>query len=435
MTTQTDESTDGGPPNAPGYREFRMAAAWASAIRGVHLNLEYEHTTGRMHFAGKPTDTPPLLTPPNAPRPAVQHVEMTFPGASAPWRFDGDRYSALLWSESAVEKFLFPYYASAEADNAARFMARVSNAWYGYPGRVVQVCALAVRPGTAAGGGELSLDATAELVCVERAKRTLAVMSLSDFERTYPSGAARGAAPAGMPGDAVPCGDGWKVGANEVNSIVAREAAEFVSGLRGHYVWLTLDGGKLTPWICPTEQPGAPPPDRRVFASGVATAVRGDRPPPSEVTLRVEGRRDHHTVVGPTIDPTTVPDSIFWSDGAVEKLVLPYYASVKGRDAPFFACLLMGKWDGLIGAGCCDTECALTALRGLLPRQPGEARPAGDPIAAPFAVTHLPRSEYVSDAGGGFSAVLEHRTRLLVAGPGGIEDHPLYGSPDRRPAG
>src|SRR6476661_3389644 len=197
MNTQTDEPTDGGPPNAPGYREFRMAAAWASAIRGVHLHLEYEHTTGRMHFAKKPTTAPPLMTPPNAPRPVVQHVEMAFPGADAAWSFGGDAYSALLWSESAVEKFLFPHYASAEADNAARFMARVSNAWYGYPGRVVQVCALAVRPGTVASGGELSLDATVELVCVERAKRTLAVMSLSDFEKTYPSGAARGAAPAG----------------------------------------------------------------------------------------------------------------------------------------------------------------------------------------------------------------------------------------------
>jgi len=430
MTTQTDEPNDGGPPNAPGYREFRMAAAWASAIRGVHLNLEYEPTTGRMQFAKEPTTAPPLLTPPNAPRPVVQHVEMAVPGADAPLRFGGDAYSALLWSESAVEKFLFPHYASAEADNAARFLARVSNAWYGYPGRVVQVCALAVRPGTAAGRGELSLDATVELVCVERAKRTLAVMSLSDFEKTYPSGAARGAAPAVAPDDHLDRCDGWKVGGNEVDSIVAREAAEFVSGLRGHYVWLTLDDGELTPWICTTGQPGTPPPGKRVFASGVATAVRGDRPPPSGVTLRVEGRTDH-TIVGPGADPTAVPDSIFWSDGAVEKLVLPYYASVKGRDAPFFACLLMGKWDGLIGAGCGDSECALIALRGLIP---GEGRPAGDPITAPFAVTHLPRSEYVSDAGGGFRAALEHRTRLLTAGPDGIEEHPLYGAPAPRPA-
>jgi hypothetical protein len=433
MTTQTDESTDGGPPNAPGYREFRMAAAWASAIRGVPLHLEYEPTTGRMQFAGGLTVAPPLMTPPNAPlRAAVQQVEMAFPGADAPLRLGGDLYSALLWSESAVEKFLFPYYASAEADNAARFMARVSNAWYGYPGRVVQVCALAVRYGTVAGGGELSLDATVDLVCVERAKRTLAVMSLSAFEKTYPSGAARGAAPAGTPGEAVRCdGYAWAVGANEVDSIVAREAAEFVSGLRGRYVWFTLDGGKLTPWICPTEQPGAAPPEGRVFASGVATPVRGDRPPPSWVTLRVEGRTDH-TIVRPGADPTKVPDSIFWSDGAVEKLVLPYYASVKGRDAPFFTCVLMGKWDGLIGAGCCDSECALTALRGLIP---GEGRPAGDPITAPFAVTHLPRSEYVSDAGGGFSPALEHRTRLLAVGPDGIEEHPLYGAPAPRPAG
>jgi len=430
MTMQTDEPNDGGPPNAPGYREFRTTAAWASANRGVFLNFEYNDATGRMRGVSTPTVAPALLTPPNAARPALQTVVLTYPAAGGPLTLEGVDYSALLWSESAVEKFLFPHYASSEADNAARFMGRVSNAWYGYPGRVVQVCAIAMRHRGAAGGGDLSLDATVELVCLHQARRELTVMSLGDFETTYPSGAARGAPAApGGEGELVEC-RGWKVGP-QVDSIAAREAAEFVSGLRGRYVWLTLDGSELIPWICPTEQPGDPPKERRVFASGVATPVRSDRPAPRIVTVQVDGQTEH-TIVAEGADPTLVPDSIFWSDGAVEKLVLPYYASVKGRDAPFFACLLMGKWDGLIGADCANSECALTALRGLIP---GEGRPAGDPITAPFAVTHLPRSEYVSDAGGGFSAVLEHRTRLLVAGPDGIEDHPLYGHPAPRPAG
>jgi hypothetical protein len=241
MTTPVDDSTlQAWPPNVPSYRQLRMVSDWASAVRGRELHLEYNEDTGRMKHSAPSTHPPMLLlTPPNAVRPVLARVEfeVRVPGTGVPFSttLDGDRYSALLWGESAVEKFLFAYYASAAADSAARFLGRLFDAWYGYPDRVVQVCALAFRYGVDAEAGELSLDATVELVCLERNRGGLRLnaMSLGDFERKYPTGAPRGGRVAGTPGKATQC-DGWKVAGGTVSSIVAREAAEFVSGASAH---------------------------------------------------------------------------------------------------------------------------------------------------------------------------------------------------------
>ena len=50
---------------------------------------------------------------------------------------DGDvhhlmKYDAVFWSESAVEKFVFPYYASKSMWYAAYYLARLAKGWYGY---------------------------------------------------------------------------------------------------------------------------------------------------------------------------------------------------------------------------------------------------------------------------------------------------------------
>lgn len=50
-----------------------------------------------------------------------RHVEM-----------DATQYDALFWSESAVEKFLFPYYASKYQWSAAEWLTAMSQAWYGF---------------------------------------------------------------------------------------------------------------------------------------------------------------------------------------------------------------------------------------------------------------------------------------------------------------
>ncbi|HEX6369166.1 MAG TPA: hypothetical protein VF006_09550 [Longimicrobium sp.] len=418
-------------PNAPDYRDFRVTAEWASALRGRELHFEYGEGSGRMALVD--AGLTPVLTPPNATRPMLTAVTLTLEGGTVD--VDGSTYSALIWGESAVEKFLFSYYASASADDASRFLGRLFNAWYGYPGRVVQVCALAFRFGPAFSTGTLSLDATVGLVCQPRGG-TPTVMSLQEFEQTYPTGGPRGTSPAAVPGPAVRL-QGWRVRGGAGDSIVMREVAEFVSGVRGRYVWLMLEADQLTPWLCPTEAPSPEPPtEGRVAFSGVSTPVRGDRPAPRAVTLTVNGsRRD---VVKPGDDPTAVADSVFWTDGAVEKLLLPYYASVKGRLAPLFNLVMMAKWDGWLPPRCvrsaCATDVLLTMLRRSLERLDGARAAQADVQSTVYGVIHMPRSEYISQndymAAAGSSAVLEHRTRLLTLDPeAGFVDHALFGEP------
>lgn len=408
-----------GPPNAPDYRALRMSAEWAGAIRGRPLHFEYSADTGRMVLADTAA-THPVTTPPNADRPRIDRVEMRIGDAVLP--LDPDRFCALAWSESSVEKFFFSYYASAASDDGARFLDRLFNAWYGYPGRVVQVYALAFRYGAGDPWGPLSLDATVGLVCRGRNGAAPEILGLDEFERRYPTGGPRGPQPVRKAGRASRFA-GWKVG-RTLDSIVLREAAEFVSGMRGRYVWLTLVNDELTPWVCPTESPGRRP--RGVWiAEGVAAAVRADRPAPEEVVLVVNGIR--HPLLSPDEDRVTARDAVFWTDGAVEALLLPYYASVKGRLAPFFGTVLMGKWNGLIPPDSNDPECAVTALRGLMPGA-GRSVDGGPGPSSVYAVTHLPRSEYVTD-GTAPTAALEHRTRLLAPdGSGGFVEHPVFGA-------
>jgi len=417
------------PPNAQNYRDFRMVAEWASAIRGNSLHFTYGDGTGRMSV--ELAEHGLVLTPPNALRPVVTQVELTVPGAKEPLPLDGHDCSALFWSESAVEKFLFPRFASAAADDASRFLGRLSDAWYGYPGRVVQVCALAYRYGVNAPLSELSLESSVLLVCLERSSGRLTKMGLNEFEKTYPVGAARGTSLADSPLLPEPTRlTGWP--AERLDSILAREAAELVSGLRGHYVWFTLEGGTLTPWIAETEVPGIPP-TGTVVAHGVAVAVRPDRPAPSNVVARLESG-DENPIVPPPgypYDSMQVPDAMFWTDGAVEKLLLPYYASVKGRRSPFFIATLMEKWDGWLCATETGPERVAAALEHYFPATAADGVDEDPPISDVYAITHLPRSEYVSDAGMAdpprFTHALEHRTALLTFQGGAFRSHPLFG--------
>jgi hypothetical protein len=431
MSTTTLESPFTlAPPNAQNYRDFRTVADWASAIRGNFLDFTYGDDTGRMSV--ELVEEGLVLTPPNALRPVVTQVEFTVLGANDPLFLDGHDCSALFWSESAVEKFLFPCFASAAADDASRFLARLSDAWYGYPGRVVQVCALAYRYGIDAELGQLSLESSVGLVCLERSSGTLTLMGLNEFERTYPLGAARGTSSAGLDASGLPHVKqmiGWP--AERVDSVLAREAAELVSGLRGHYVWFTLQDGTLTPWICPTEEPVLPPEEvaMHVVMHGVAVTVRPDRPAPFSVNVAVNVSDDFYQVVYPGGD--AVPDSMFWTDGAVEKLLLPYYASVKGRFGSFFNLWLMGKWDGFFPPDCTDPESSVAALRRYFPGAAAATAADGPPTSEVYAITHLPRSEYVSTgleetAGEGLSPALEHRTRLLTLDDGTFGTHPLF---------
>ena len=218
--------------NAPGYQPMRMAAEWASAVRGEPFPFRYDARTGRMVVdRERPEVTTQTLA--FARRPVVKTI--TF-AVSRPHRctaeidLPGDQASAMFWGEAAVEKFTLAHYASVAADDASGFLGRVLGAWYGYPAKVVQVCALVhlCGPGVPVDGTQLSLEDTVGLLCLGEELRLL---TLPQFEAEYDIGRPRGTgAPLRVPDGPQP---GWVV-TPEVESTVTRESAEFVSGLRSH---------------------------------------------------------------------------------------------------------------------------------------------------------------------------------------------------------
>jgi hypothetical protein len=381
-----------------------MAAEWASAVRDRRLNFAYDAGSGHMVLDNSGTGpTLPVFTRSFTSRPLVKEVEFSVPqeyaasGMSPPTlRVPGDRVSALFWSESAVEKFLVPFYASVAADDAPRFLDRLFDAWYGYPADVVQVCAIACLLGRQppADGTPLSLARTVGLVCLEGGS-TLTLLTLDEFTERYSTGLPRGGERVPREPGPAQVRHGWGI-TESMESVVARDVAEFASGMRGHFVAFSTEEATLVPVVSPDT---SPPEIRGALFGALARPVRPDRPVPSHVVLHVAGTDGSpivHTVVPGQgeLAPEFVPDSLFWTDGAVETLLLPYYASVKGSGSWFFEECLMGKWDGrIVPPSSTCTEDVRSAMLHRFDYVTGRAVEDPDPSTV-YATMHLPRSEY-----------------------------------------
>ena len=79
-------------------------------------------------------------------------------------------------------------------------------------------------------------------------------------------------------------------------------------------------------------------------------------------------------------DPSGPADAVFWTPAAVEKFLVPYYASVYGDRAPK----------------------KLTGLIDIL----GAVRDPSDDVGEAFAVAHMPKSEYVQVDGSGLGVLV-----------------------------
>lgn len=408
----------------PGYSAMRMVAEWASGVRGEQLYFGFDGTHATLTDVAE-TGALPMFTRRFTGRPEVQRVFFTvttMDGVPHTLTIDARETSALFWSESAVEKFLFPYFASVAGSEAPRLFAKLARAWYEYPGNDVQVCAVAYECGPDApfGRRKLTLEGLVSLVCLVPGKG-LETVPLAEFAERFQGPGVPGSAPIQPPPGAFRDEGGWALSPS-VESIVAREAAEFVSGLRGHTVQFREHEGQLEPWV-PEDGHGRHVPDP--WIESAMERVRIDRPAPSRVALLVDDT-EMQVVPSPTAtpdDPTQVPDSIFWSDGAVEKLLVPYYGSVKGLAAPLFTTMLLGRWNGLIRRGSALGPCAVLEILQNFLDEPGDA--AGAQVTAdgpvddnPVAVTHLPRSEYIPDADEPPTQALEGRTQFLTIGGG-----------------
>ncbi|MDB4950652.1 MAG: hypothetical protein JWM27_3301 [Gemmatimonadetes bacterium] len=410
----------------PNSRTLRLAAEWASGVRAVPLWFSYDGWLGVALEPPTTTAFGPVRTSADAHRPyRLDALSLTVAGQEEPLVIGADRQCALFWSESAVEKFLLPYMASVAAwDSGAFLIHALLKAWYGYSADRVQVVALALACGP---GVEPGVVTMADLVNVVFAPvepgglGTLRMRALSEFlDQPGFVGPERG--PPAAPAERVPGVLGsvalrsrpaWAAG--DLGSIPCRELAEFASGIRDQYLSFVPAGGEMQVVACPGPDPCGVVGE----AFGCLTQRRRpDRPAVEALSAVVNGE------IAPMVgfsDPLTsvAPDALFWTAGAVEKLMVPYYASVTGRSSPFSVPRLLGKWDGIIpptGPG--GEEQAVQVLQTVLDSAP----PADTPFSSQvFAVAHLPRSEYVpeEDSGGGGSVsrsaslLLEDRTYML----------------------
>jgi len=429
------------PAQNPGYRDLRLGADLASSIRGTPVFFNFQQ--GELTITDPHPDSVPVETAPSAARrPQVTGVTLEVDGYER-LTLDAKRYSALFWSESAVEKFLLPYYASAAGPRVHEFLYVLHHVWYGYRDDV-RVCALAFAYPAAPFTGPQQLWDTVEVIFCPPAQADLLFplrsMPLLQFFNTLPAPALPVLPPdiSLIRGERAPLSDQ----ATCIDSVGSREAAEYVSGLRGHTVRVYQDPnvpGGLKPVLEPKKL------DDPLLFDASTVPVRDYRPRVT-VKLELEGMKEPYPLQGKPGDPTTWPDSVFWTDGAVDMLLVPYYASVQAGGAPWYLLVLLGKWAGWIPCDCTDAAELRKHVSGGAERTPrrrhergpapghaagrleGEtAGDAGPTDSEVFAIVHLPRSEYVDDGTGAEPFFLENRTMLHT--PGGA--FPLVAPGDR----
>jgi hypothetical protein len=157
-----------------------------------------------------------------------------------------------------------------------------------------------------------------------------------------------------------------------LDSIQLRLIAESASGSRGFPVtFVALPDGTVEERKM---RPKDVPPGSVVIPAHTKDMVP-DKPPLTVATIQAQGTTE-------PIDLLELPnglgraDAVFWSESAVEKFLIPYYASVYGNQATQAVGDLLEAFHGDRGDG---------AKR-------GEATP---PEVQTYAIAHIPKSEYV----------------------------------------
>jgi hypothetical protein len=349
----------------PGYHALRLGADWASAVRGNTIYFDFDSGDQRLAItqpAPMPAPAGPVRvsTPPSAlSRPLVTAITLSTK-EYGPMKLAGT-CSAAFWSESAVEKFLFPYYASAAGHQAQEVLSAISSAWYHYDDRS-PVCALTFQYMPEAMVGPMALWNTVGVVfgTWEAGKPVLQVLPLREYIARKGMHGVEPPLPPEVPMPTVRADPSSET--TPVDSVGAREVAEYVSGLRGHEVMVYRSEekiGGLEPTLTPLPAADGSAP---LFIAH-APVVRPDRPKVSaELTVKLKVSVEEPTPGGSKKkeewkempfpltaiggSPANDPDSAFWTDGAVEMLMLPYYASVEGGGAPWYLMALWGSGPG-----------------------------------------------------------------------------------------
>lgn len=404
-------------PQMPGYFALRLGADLASGARGTTLYFDYGN--GMLEITDPPpSPAPPPPVPvfsrPSGKRRFASEAAMTVVGADgAPYGsilLNARAYSALFWSESAVEKFLLPYYASAGGPHAYQVVHAINKVWYNFPD-AAPVCALAftyppdalqgqwtlwdtvhVLHVQGEGGGQEGVQAPYVVSVTPGSAGQLAMTPLLQYLQPFTPLLTE------LPQPADPIPTALATSGTErtrIDSVGAREVAEYVSGLRGFdvYVYQVEAPGGLEATLTQRVQPTPP------LFEATSPYVRTGRPSVS-VALSPQGLPLRPLSGTGSGDAAKAPDSVFWSDGSVDMLLLPYYGSVQGKGSPWYLMVLLWKWAGIIPVDVTDAVELLELIGEQVQREIGVLRggePQPEPDSTVFAIIHLPNSDWVDE--------------------------------------
>lgn len=364
--------------------QLKLIAAWASGDRG--RRVYFDLARGRLVASPTPPDggtsVAAFTSYADPDRPPVKALEVAATAAQGRLGLAEDA-DALFWSDGAVTKFLYPFYASLTGRDAQDQLAALSDVWQRYPAisdpTPVNVFALAHRPVVE----EVSPDESV-LVVLSRedpaspAAPPLESMSVSRFRAEF-SGSGT-VSPVELP--MLPLLQTQT--STPFTAGLLRTLAEWAAGLPGQMLYFGFDGKGIQ-----LLSGGDAPQREGMFVVPVWTEPSVPaRPPLKHVVL---------AGAGGAVELADVADALFWSEGAVEQFLLPYYAWKGGTGAAASIRRLLHVWDG-----------------GPFMGERGE-------VAEVIALAHLPKSEYVSEPGGAASLGVVHVRRPRGGGPGAVE--------------
>jgi len=320
---------------------------------------------------------------------------------------------ALFWSDAAVHKFLIPYLASCAGNRAKEVVTNVHDAWNGYPSALVTVYALVhvhgVRPRT-----PLHLEDALLVAFTRVGEDTLDLLPVRGFLDKFPPEPSPNPVRAeqeveyhrGGPGRA-PQRPGY---------VQLRALAEWAASIRdkaGYFVFRAgEDGFHALHETLPAVGSGD------IVIPVFTPAVPAGRPGLGGVWFTPENA----TAPANLADQG---DALFWSTGAIEQFVFPYYASKGGLQALPDLTDLVNVWTEGRGAG----------GRGRPADRSGAAagameEPSGDEAVA--GIIHLPTSEWteVTEEGEAMPVTRVDPARQLgvvtVDAAGGTHKHRLH---------
>jgi hypothetical protein len=319
------------------YTQLRLMAECAEGTEG-ETQFVFNNGTLSVNASATALDTEILVTAESVRRRPANRVYLQVAAGATMDRgsatLEVGSADAVFWSDAAVQKFLFPYIASCGGHQAGENLTLLQSAWNFYPSTQVTVYALVHR--IAQPGELLGIGSIIRVVYSVAGGSQLQLAELGQFVQQYPP-----TTPVQIPPPVqTPYWRGVEGTPPQYqypSEQLLRMLAEHAESLRGEAQY----------FLCPPDAPARytgpitasdflATPD---LADGTLVipvsnpALPADRPqlggvwfwPSAPATANV-----NLSVVPGVAGWARSADALFWSTGAVEQFLFPYYASVDG---------------------------------------------------------------------------------------------------------